>query len=139
VSGTISVVEILSITSMLKYGEATVPAGESYDVRATYGGTGKITNLTLRTAGVDPSYVEVHVVIDRVDLSIRVKDVLNVLKEQSKTYSPISLNYVDLTLNDYSFSFNYPLCFRESFRIYVKNTSTASLDIYWLYSCELIK
>jgi len=139
VSGTISVVEILSITSMLKYGEATVPAGESYDVRPTFGGTGKITNLTLRTAGVDPRYVEVHIVIDRTDLSIKVADVLHVLKNQSKTYSPISLNFVDLTLHDYSFSFNYPLSFRESFRIYVKNTSTASLDIYWLYSCELIK
>jgi len=139
VSGTISVVEILSITSMLKYGEATVGAGKSYDVRPTFGGMGKITNLTLRTAGVDPIYVEVHIVVDRTDMSIRVKDILNVLKNKSLTYSPISLNYVDLSLHDYSFSFNYPLSFRKSFRIYVKNTSTASLELYWLYSCELVK
>jgi len=139
VSGTISVVEILSVTSMLKYGEKTLAAGESYDVRATWAGTGKITDLTLRTAGVDPRYVEVHIVIDGIDLSIKVIEILNVLKNQSKTYSPISLNYVDLSLHDYSFSFNYPLSFRESFRIYVKNTSTASLELFWLYSFELIK
>jgi len=139
VSGTINVVEIPSVTSLLKYGEVTLGAGESYDVRATWAGMGKVTNLTLRTAGVDPSYVEVHIVVDGTDFSIKVKDILNVLVNQAKTYSPISLNCVDLAGNDYSFSFNYPLCFRESFRIYVKNTSTASLELYWLYSFELIK
>jgi len=139
VSGTINVITIPSVTSALKYGEVTIAAGQSYNIVPTFAGMGKVTNLTIRTTGVDPSYVEIHIVVDGADMSIKMIDVLHALKNQSKTYSPISLNFVDLAANDYSLSFNYPQSFRESFRAYVKNTSTASLGLYWLYSYELIK
>jgi hypothetical protein len=129
VSGTVNTVEIPPVTSKFVYlAQGSIAGGQTATLLNTVYGTGKLTCFAImfymQSGSVPPGSCYLRLIVDGVLFEVNM-DVLYRVIYDVKTVSPVSFNSYDITNQYYSLAFNFPVCFRRSLKIEVRNDSAS--------------
>jgi hypothetical protein len=129
VSGTLNTVEIPPVTSKFVYlAQGGIDGGQTATLLDTVYGTGKLTCFAImfykQSGSVPPGNCYLRLIVDGVLFEVNM-DLLYRVIWDVKTVSPVSFTSYSETDQNYSIAFNFPVSFRRSLKIEVRN-STAS-------------
>jgi len=145
VSGTLNTIQIPNVTSGFDYQYfAVVTGGATKDVLSTIYGVGKLNFLsvwTLLTAGtVDFADRVLGIVVDGQTFEVNLDQLSHALADTENTPTKVTLIDYDTAAWNVGVAINFPISFRRSLRVYIKNTAAAGNDItiHGFVSYELI-
>jgi hypothetical protein len=129
VSGTLNTVEIPPVTSKFAYlAQGGIDGGQTATLLDTVYGAGKLTCFAImfykQSGSVPPGNCYLRLIVDGVLFEVNM-DVMYRVIWDVKTVSPVSFNSYNLTDQNYSIAFNFPVSFRRSLKIEVRSDAAS--------------
>jgi len=130
VSGTLNTIRIPNTLTDWDFFESpSIDGGETYDILSTSYGVGQLTAFQVacvESAGtVYSSEMWIGIVVDGEVFEFNIYDVRLAVRDMTNTISRVSMGEINVVDHYYQVSFNFPISFRRSIRIYARNSAAA--------------